>query len=295
MRTRRVAATLILTTSLAVGGGTAASAQAEADAAVEMGQDAAPEASSDADLDGDTIYHRILENRFNSYDQSLEMESGDQSRATQATSVEMRYLNFRADSDRILSKTIAKYNAPQDVRHLGYLIINKAEGVDDQFVYRPSSRRVRRVNLRGEAVFGTDFSFEDIIPNEFEDATYERKPDENVADIDCFVVEVTPTAKAESEYTRMVVYAHKENYVPVRTLYWDNKDVMAKEMKAEPDSIQRFEDVENDQPKIVWFAKRMRMDHLKLETWTNLVVTELHPNPGLRNRDFSERELARSH
>ncbi|MCZ6783953.1 MAG: outer membrane lipoprotein-sorting protein [Proteobacteria bacterium] len=295
MRTRRVAATLILTTSLALGGGTAASAQAEADAAVEMGHDSAPEATSDADLDGDIIYQRILANRFNSYDQSLEMESGNQSRAIQSTSVRLRYLSFRADSDRILSKTIAKYHAPQDVRHLGYLIINKVEGVDDQFVYRPSSRRVRRVNLRGESVFGTDFSFEDIIPQEFEDGIYQRMPDEKVGDVDCFVIQVTPTKKAESEYSKMVVYAHKENYVPVRTLYWDNKNLMAKEMKADPDSIQRFEDEENGQPKIVWFAKQMRMDHLQLETWTNLVVTELQPNPGLRNRDFSERELARSH
>lgn len=281
MRTRRVAATLILTTSLALGGGTAASAQAEAEAAVEMGHDAPPEATSDADLDGDIIYQRILANRFNSYDQSLEMESGDQSRAIQSTSVQLRYLSFRADSDRILSKTIAKYHAPQDVRHLGYLIINKVEGVDDQFVYRPSSRRVRRVNLRGESVF--------------EDGIYQRMPDEKVGDVDCFVIQVTPTKKAESEYSKMVVYAHKENYVPVRTLYWDNKNLMAKEMKADPDSIQRFEDEENGQPKIVWFAKQMRMDHLQLETWTNLVVTELQPNPGLRNRDFSERELARSH
>jgi len=188
-KTVGVVALLLLAASVASG---------ERQPAEPVSEPSTPTSDPEAALTGDEIYKRVLENRFDKYDQTLRMRSGDRSGQAQETLLHVSYMSFREKSDKILSKTIAKYFEPQDVRHLGYLVVNKKEGADDQFIYRPSARRVRRVNLRGEAVFGTDFSFEDIIPQEYEDATYRRLPDEIVAEIDCFSVEVTPTAKAES-------------------------------------------------------------------------------------------------
>jgi hypothetical protein len=252
-------------------------------------------AGDGASLSADAIYRRVLDNRFNSYHQRLGMRSGDRGGNTQDTVVELKYMNFRHRSDRILSKLIAKYRAPADVRHLGYLVINKAEGVDDQFVYKPSLRRVRRINLRGEAVFGTDFSFEDIIPQEFEDGTYERLPDAVVEDRDCYVIQVTPTPDADSEYSRFVVHVDASTWTPLRTQYWDDKGVRVKELRADASTLHAYEDVEQGEPKQVWIAEKMRMEHLQLESYTELEVLSLEPNPGLGARDFSERELAASH
>jgi len=250
---------------------------------------------TEPELSGDDIYRRVLDNRFNSYEQTLLMTSGDRGGNFQTVELEVRYMNFRERSKKIVSKTIAKYQAPQDVRHLGYLVINKHDGSDDQFVFRPSSRRVRRVNLRGEAVSGTDFSFEDVLPAEFEDASYERLPDERVSEIDTYVIQVFPVENSDSEYSKMVTWVDKTNYVPLRTRYWDNRDVAVKELTSDPKSIEEHTDEEKGEEKRVWLAHNSRMQHLKLGTWTELKVDELQANPGLKPKHFSERELARSH
>jgi len=246
-----------------------------------------------AEMTGDDIYHKILENRFTAYVQRISMTSGDRGGNELTTEIRLKYRNYRNTkrADRFVSKTIAKYSEPMDVRHLGYLVINKADGKNDEFIYQPSSRRVRRINLRGEAVFGTDFSFEDIIPQEFEDGTYRRLPDASVSGVDCYVVEVIPTEKADSEYSKFVVQVEKEHFVPLQTDYWDNKDVYIKTLVVDPKSIHGYEDQDVDGPKTVWVATMQKVTHLKLDTWTELVITSLESNPKLRDKDFSQREL----
>jgi hypothetical protein len=271
-----------------------------------------PEAGSAAGVDaasqsGKQIYERVLDNRFDSYVQDMSMHSGDRGGNVQATEMELKYRSFREDSKKVLSKTIMKYGAPQDVRHLGYLVINKSDGSEDQFVYRPSSRRVQRINLRGEAIFGTDFAFEDIIPQELEDATYERLPDSNVGEIPVYVVEVTPVAEQDSEYSKFEVYVTRDHFVALRVVYWDRDGLKVKELTVVPESITMYEAEQKGKGgkegkgkgkrdlKQVWLAREQKIVHLKLQTWTRLAVHRLDPTQKLKQRHFSERELTKGH
>jgi len=242
---------------------------------------------------GKQIYEKVLDNRFDAYIEELTMHSGDRGGNVQDTEMQVKYLNFRKQSDRILSKAIMKYHAPQDVRHLGYLVINKEDGSEDQFVYRPSSRRVQRINLRGEAIFGTDFAFEDIIPQELEDATYKRLPDSEVNGTAVYTVEVTPKKEQDSEYSKFDVYASQDTFVALRVIYWDQDGLRIKELTSDPESIKMYEHEEEDGLKQIWLAEKQKIVHLKLESWTELVITKYDADVKLRSRDFSERELTK--
>jgi hypothetical protein len=166
---------------------------------------------TDEQLTGRDIYQRVLDNRFQSYIQASTMVSGDRGGNVQETELRMWFQSFRKEggeaTDGVLSKTLVKYLLPFDLRFTGYLIIHHPERTSDQFVYLPTQRRVRRVSLRGKAVFGTDFSFEDVIPREIEHAEYERRPDSMLHDIACFVVEAIPNDEADSEYSRFLICA----------------------------------------------------------------------------------------
>ena len=256
---------------------------------------AAGSPAADGALTGKQIYERVLDNRFDSYVQELTMRSGDRGGNIQDTEIQLKYRSFRDDSKQVLSKTIMKYQAPQDVRHLGYLVINKADGSEDQFVYRPSSRRVQRINLRGEAIFGTDFAFEDIIPQELEDATYERLPDSDIAGTPVYVVEVTPVAEQDSDYSKFEVYVTLDRFVALRVVYWDRDGLKLKELTVVPESITMYEAEEKGEMKRVWVALEQKIVHLKLYTWTRLEVRELDPTAKLKRRHFSERELTKGH
>ena len=242
---------------------------------------------SDAHLTGRDIYQRVLDNRFHSYVQESTMLSGDRGGNIQETRLRMWFQSFRTEegeaANGTLSKTLVKYLEPFDLRHTGYLIIHHSGRASDQFVYLPTQRRVRRVNLRGTAVFGTDFSFEDVIPREIEHAEYERRGDAIRHDIPCFVVEALPTEEADSEYSRFLIYVDKERNVPLRTRYWDAAGVEVKELDVVAGSIERIGGV--------WVPMRATMRNLRLETFTSLQVNKLEPDPALPRSTFEVRRL----
>jgi len=215
------------------------------------------------------------------------MASGDRAGRSQETRVRMHFKDFRDAQDRpvegVVSKTLVKYTHPFDLRHSGYLVIQNHDRVDDQFLYFPARRQTRRVNLRGNAIFGTDFSFEDILPRELGDATYRRLPDETLDGVPVYVVDAVPTASFESEYSRFRFYVDRERFVPLRTRYWDTAGVEVKELRTERDAMERFGDV--------WVPMRTTMRHLQLDSYTTFRITHLVPDADLDPTTFDLRRL----
>jgi len=237
----------------------------------------------DEELTGRDIYKRVLDNRFDTFIQTSTLTSGDRTGREQDTSLKMWFENFRdkemEDEDvQVLSKTLVRYLDPFDLRHTGYLIVNNLNRSNDQFVYLNSSRVVRRINLRGEAVFGTDFSFEDVIPKELEDAIYTRLDDGDVDGRPCFVVEAVPQEWVDSEYSKIRVYVEKARPVVLQTWYWDDRNVKIKEMQVDADEIKLLNEV--------WVPHRMTMRNLKQDSYSVLEVSKIEPNLPLRKSHF---------
>ena len=243
----------------------------------------------DALLTGEEIYRRVLLNRLKAYEQDSRIVSGDRGGAEQESSLTIQFRSFKDANDEptdgVHSKTRLEYTEPFDLRHTAYLVIDKDDATNDQFVYLPTYRRIRRVNLRGEAVFGSDFSFEDVLPRDLEDAEYRRMADENVAGVPCFVVEATPNATANSEYSRFVFVVEKDRYVPLTIRYWNEAGVQFKELHAEYESIKLFD--------TAWIPTRSTMSNLLMESWSKLSVLKLTPNPPFTDALFSVRRLER--
>lgn len=276
---------------------TPAAAEEPAPAAAPAGAEA-PAGAGDATLEdapptfadgksGRDIYACVLENRFRAYVQDARLVSGDRGQSAQESRLQMTWKSFRDEQDQprggVLSKTIVRYTHPFDLRFSGYLVINNIDRANDQFVYLAASRRIRRVNLRNEAVFGTDFTFEDIVPAEIEDADYRRLADARVAEQSVYVVEVTPRPHSDSEYSRLVTYVDRDRCVPLRTRYWDEKGVEVKELTVPTDAVQTFDGIH--------WPMKLTMRNLKLGTFTELSVDKLEPNAPLQDKEFEVRRL----
>jgi hypothetical protein len=241
----------------------------------------------DAKLSGRDIYQCVLDNRFDAYIQHSKLISGDRGGSAQESGLRMTWSSFRdpegEPNDGVLSKTLVKYVDPFDLRFSGYLIINNHARANDQFVYLATSRRIRRVNLRREAVFGTDFTFEDLVPREIEDGDYQRLPDKVVQDTTAYVVEVIPRDHADSDYSRFVIHVDKGNCVPLLTHYWDKRSLLVKELTAPAADIKLIDGVH--------WPNTLTMRNLQLETFTTLTVEDLDPNPKLARATFHLRRL----
>ena len=241
-------------------------------------------------LSGNDIYDRVIDNRFDASTQLLSMSSKDRGSHRQYVELEVKYMRGAEGSD-VTSRSIAKYTRPIDLLHMGYLVINKRTGPNDQFVYRPSTRNVRRINARTEAISGTDFTLEDVVPQEAEDADHFRMADTEYKGKPAWVVTVVPHEDTRSMYSRFVVTIEKERAVPLETDYWDDRGVHIKQLRADPRSIEAFTSEQDGAEKRIYVVRRSKMMHLKRASQTVLNVLHFEPSPALSDRDFSQREL----
>jgi len=265
----------------------AASEEGPAEATAE---DAVPRPPIDPTLSADAIYQRVLDNRFDASAQDIAILSGDRAGRTQAIQVKMLWRRYpeatEKGGDGVLSRTLVRYFEPFDLRNTGYLIINKADLPNDQFVYLESMRRVRRISLRSESVIGTDLSVEDIIPKEMDEARYERVADEEVEGTPCYVIDATPTPEAESAYSKLRLYIEGAHFVPLKTRYWDQVGVEVKELTVDPKNIREIEGV--------WIPLVSRMVQRVDESYTQLELERITPNPDLPKKFFTVRQLESS-
>ena len=135
-----------------------------------------------------------------------------------------------------------------------------------------------RVSLRSQSIYGTDFSFEDVIPREAEDFAYRRLADATVDTVPVFVIDLYPKESTNSEYSKIEVMVDKERFVILRSRYWDQAEVEVKRFSAETAGVQQFEGV--------WVTMKSKMKNLLLESYTELIITEVVANPDFASDTF---------
>jgi hypothetical protein len=263
------------------GGGGAVVVQADARPLVE-------EFENPATLSGREIYKRLLANRYRRGVQKLEIISSDPGGSEQKTVFEASLEDHRDETGEpvngLNASILIEVSSPFDMRHTAYLMVSKEPGPDDEFVYQPSNRRVRRVDLKRTPLLGTDYTFDDLAYHDLDGATYKRLPDEVFQGVPVFVVEAIVTDARSSIAHRSVSYVEQEHYVPVRIRYWDEYDVEIKEMTVEVDSIEVFH--------TTWVARRSQMKDLLQRTKSKSTVLELDAHPNFSPMFFSVRRLS---
>ncbi|MFP6564176.1 MAG: outer membrane lipoprotein-sorting protein [Myxococcota bacterium] len=254
--------------------------------------------AEDAGQSGRDIYARVLENRFHSFRQTARLVSGDRAGNQQESAFRMWFTEDAPKEDReragaagrgsnpsrmIASQTLVRYLEPFDLRHTGYLILNRHTGPSDQFLYLASERRIRRVSLRGEPVFGSDFSFEDVLPSDIDDFDYTRIDDEALDQVAVFVIEATPKSGTISEYSKLRIYIEKDRAIPLLTRYWSERGIETKTLDVDRAAIEKHADV--------WVAMRMTMRNLQQGSYTRLEVEDIEPNVIFEETTFEMRRL----
>jgi hypothetical protein len=134
----------------------------------------------------------------------IELRSVD--RAGNSQKIRMK-LFWKPAKDGVMARTVLHVVEPADSAGAAYLAISKPEG-DEVYLYAPALDRVQRVmGDRGRALFGTDFSYADVVQIQAlaESGKTKRLADEKVFDRTAFVLDVA-TDMAASRYTRIKSY-----------------------------------------------------------------------------------------
>jgi hypothetical protein len=229
-----------------------------------------------------------LDNKYRRGVQHLEIVSSDPGGNEQITVFEASLEDHRDAKDQPVegknASLLIEVTRPFDMRHTRYLMIAKEPGPDDEFIFRPSDRLVKRVDLKQTPLMGTDYTFSDLAYHDIDGATYVRLPDEVISGVPVFVIEAIVTDTWESANHRSLSYIEQQHFIPIKVRYWDDYDVETKEMTAELDSIRAFGDT--------WVATRSQMRDLLQGTTSRSTLVSLDTSPTFSRMHFSTRRLA---
>ena len=139
--------------------------------------------------------------------------------------VTIETLEGTADGDK--SKVVFEW--PADVKGTKLLTWTHRDRDDDQWLYLPAIKRVKRIggaNKTG-SFMGTELSYEDLASVEVERFSYRYIDEPNAGDRATFRIERLPVDK-NSGYTREIVWLDKEYQNPLRVEYYDRNQALLK-------------------------------------------------------------------
>ncbi len=193
-----------------------------------------------------------------------------------------RSLEVADDGDKLL----IIFDRPRDVKGTAFLTFTHKAGQDDQWLYLPALKRIKRIssNNKSGPFMGSEFAYEDLTSQEVEKYTYKHLRDETLDSLDCFVVERTP-ADPKSGYTKQIVWYDKPEYRIQKIEFYDRKADLLKTLTYS--GYQRYLDR-------YWRADEMFMQNHQTGKSTKLDWKDYLFQTGLGERDFDRNSLKRA-
>ncbi|MGB5812269.1 MAG: outer membrane lipoprotein-sorting protein [Polyangiales bacterium] len=193
--------------------------------------------------------------------------------------LEIRTLEVKGDGD----KSMTVFHNPRDVRGTALLTYSHGVKPDDQWLYLPALRRVKRIasNNKSGPFMGSEFAYEDLSSQEVDKYKYRYLKDDQVDGVACFLIERYPVDK-DSGYTKQQVWIDKEEYRVRKIDYYDRKAQLLKTFT--PSGYQEYLGK-------YWRADKMMMINHQNGKSTELIWTNYKFKNGLKDGDFTRTRL----
>ena len=185
------------------------------------------------------------------------------------------------------------YDRPRNVKGTAFLTFDYpgADRDDDQWLYLPALRKVRRISAsdRGDFFLGTDFSYDDI-KNEtkvaIEDSHWKTLGKEQVDGHEVYVVERTPVSDEVAEetgYGRTVSYVDAKIWIIRRSEIWDPRGKRLKTIETK--EVRKVDGI--------WTAHRIEAVNHKTRHRTVFTFRDVDYRGGADDNLYSKRALRR--
>jgi outer membrane lipoprotein-sorting protein len=183
-------------------------------------------------------------------------------------------------------KTLIVFDRPRDVKGTALLSFSHKIGADDQWLYLPALKRVKRIASKNKSgpFMGSEFAYEDLASQEIEKYTYKYLRDEPLEGQPTFLIERDPV-DPDSGYTYQRVWIDQQRYIPLKLEFYDRKQSLLKtlEFRDYRQYLDRY-----------WRADRMFMQNHQTGKSTLLTWQGYRFRTGLEDSDFNKNSLKRA-
>ena len=216
---------------------------------------------------------------FNSAIVDLKMTLKNKNGQTSERSLTNRILELTEDGD----KSLIVFNSPKDVKGTATLTYTHKIGADDQWLYLPSIKRVKRIssNNKSGPFVGSEFAYEDLSSQEVEKYTYKFLKEEG----GLLIVEQDPVDPKSGYTRRIATYNKDKGYRIEKVEFYDRKNALLKTLT--------YSDYQLYKEKF-WRASTLNMVNHQSNKETLLQFSEYNFDIELSDDDFTQVALQRA-
>jgi outer membrane lipoprotein-sorting protein len=197
---------------------------------------------------------------------------------------QMRSQSLEVEGDG--DKTMIIFDQPRDVQGTALLTFSHKTDADDQWLYLPALKRVKRISSRNKSgpFMGSEFAYEDLASQEVEKYTYRYIQDDTLDGMPMFLLERDPVDE-NSGYRRQLVWIDQAEYRPMKIEFYDRKDSLLKTLtfSGYKQYLDRY-----------WRADEMYMENHQTGKTTLLTWLKYEFQVGLSESDFTKNSLKRA-
>jgi outer membrane lipoprotein-sorting protein len=195
----------------------------------------------------------------------------------------MRLATLENMDPSVGDKSLTVFLFPRDIKGTAFLSFTKILDPDDQWLYLPALKRVKRISSANKSgpFVGSEFAYEDLVSFEVGKYDYKWLRDEACGELDCFVIERFPKYE-NSGYTRQMVWIDKAEYRIQKVDFYDRKDSLLKTLVQS--NYEQYLDK-------YWRPLMMVMVNHQTGKSTELVFSNYTFQAGVKENDFTPNRL----
>ena len=178
------------------------------------------------------------------------------------------------------------FDEPRDVKGTAMLTYSHILEPDDQWMFLPALKRVKRISSVNKSgpFMGSEFAFEDFSAQEVGKYSYVWLRDEACGDRECHVVERRPLYE-HSGYARSLAWTDTQDLQLRKVVFYDRKNALLKTLT--------FSDYKKYLDKY-WRSHDLFMENHVTGKKTRLVWEDISFQTGLTEKDFTKNSLKRA-
>ena len=205
--------------------------------------------------------------------------------AGQQSTRSLKIATLEKPDESVGDKSLVLFETPRDIEGTALLSHAKILDPDDQWLFLPALKRVKRIassNKSGPFV-GSEFAFEDFTAIELNKFDYRYTGTELCGDYQCDVLERQPRYE-NSGYSKQIAWVDQDVFQIRRVEFYDRRGDLLKVLE-----LGDYRQYDNG----VWRAHLLSMENIQTKKQTDLVYQDYAFDVGISDKDFTKGRLSR--
>jgi outer membrane lipoprotein-sorting protein len=218
-------------------------------------------------------------------DSEVELQMVLRNAAGQQSSRSLRIATLEKPDETVGDKSLVIFDTPRDIEGTALLSHAHILDPDDQWLYLPALKRVKRISSSNKSgpFVGSEFAFEDFTAIELNKFDYRLLQSEPCGDLNCDVLERLPLYE-NSGYAKQMAWVDQTDFQIRKVEFYDRRGDLLKVLE-----MKDYRQYENG----VWRAHTLSMSNVQTNKQTDLIYGDYTFGAGMTENEFVKGRLSR--